>query len=117
MATYLLTVETAERDNLGIKLGPGIRLSETRDSAAVGQMGQGDKLELRQTDGTITKTTLVTYGISVSEKDGSLYLSDDPADPELRLTVPGDLTTTAVAAGTEVWLIEDGDNRIPESRV
>lgn len=111
MATYLLTVETAVRDSLGIKLGPGIRLSETRDRPAIAKMIQGDKLELRQTDGTITRTSLVTYGISVIEKDGAYYLYDDPADPEIRLTVPGDLTTSEVAVGTEVWLVEEGDSQ------
>jgi hypothetical protein len=109
MPTYLLTVETAERDSLGIRLGPGIRLSETRDRPAVGRMTQGDKLELRQTDGTITRTSLVTYGVSVNEKEGSLYLDGDPADPEIRLTLPGELTTSQVAVGTEVWLVEEGE--------
>ena len=117
MATYLLTVETAERDTFGIRLGPGIRLSEAADRPAVGRMIQGDKLELRRIDGTITRTSLVTYGISVNEKDGWLYLYDDPADPEICLTVPGDLTTSEVAAGTEVWLVEEGDSNMSERRV
>ena len=113
MGTYLITVETAERDNLGIKLGPGIRLSDARDRPAIGRMTQGDKLELRRIDGTITRTSLVTYGISVHEKDGSFYLQDDLADPEIRLTIPGDLTTAEVTPGTEVWLLEEGDSSQP----
>jgi len=72
-------------------------------------MTQGDKLELRQTDGTISWTSLVTYAVSVNEKEGSLYLDGDSADPEIRLTLPGELTTSQVAVGTEVWLVEEGE--------
>ena len=107
MSTYLLTIESAEPDSFGIRLVPGIRLSAAVDRPAIGRMMQGAILELRQTDGRITKTSLVTYGISLTEKDGSLYLFDDPSDPEIKLTVPGDLTPSVVAAGTEVWLFDD----------
>jgi len=72
-------------------------------------MTQGDKLELRQTDGTITWTSLVIYAVSVNEKEGALYLDGDQADPEIRLTLPGELTTSQVAVGTEVWLVEEGE--------
>jgi hypothetical protein len=103
----MLTIESAEPDSCGIRLVPGIRLSEAAGRPAIGRMMQGARVELRQTDGRITQTSLVTYGISVKENDGSLYLEDDPSDPEIKLTVAGDLTPAEVAPGTEVWLCDD----------
>ncbi len=64
------------------------------------------KLDLRRPDGTSTQTTLVTYGVSVLRgNDGAFYLHDDPADAEIRLTIPGDPEAELVPVGTEVWLL------------
>ena len=69
-------------------------------------MMQGAELELRRPDGTSFRTVLVTYGVLVSrEADGALYLHDDPADPEIKLTIAGDVAAEQVPAGTEVWLL------------
>ena len=107
MATYLLTVQQAERTGQGLRLSPGIRPSQTIDRAAIGKMSQGANLELRRPDGVQRLTRLVTYGISVwRREDGSLYTNQDPSDPEIMLTLPEDLSPEDVATGTEVWLLE-----------
>ncbi len=62
MATYLLTVQLAEDDSQGLRLSPGIRLSQTKDRPAIGQMMQGAELELRLPNGTTMRTVLVTTG-------------------------------------------------------
>jgi hypothetical protein len=106
MATHLLTVTSAEGDSHGLRLSPGIRLSQTKDRPAIGQMTQGARLELRRPDGTRLRTVLVTYGIAVLRgDDGALYTYEDPADAEIRLTLPGDVPAAEVPAGTEVWLL------------
>jgi hypothetical protein len=106
MATYVLTVEVAEGDSQGLRLCPGIRLSQTKDRPAIGQMLQGAELELRRPDGTSLRTVLVIYGVSVWRgEDGEFYMYDDPADPVINLTIPGDVPADQVPPGTEVWLL------------
>ena len=106
MATYLLTVQTAECDNEGLRLFPGIRLSQTKDRPTISQMMQGAELELRRPDGTGLRTVLVTYGVSAWRgEDGAFYMRDDPADPEIKLTISGDIQAEQAPAGTEVWLL------------
>jgi len=106
MATYLLTVTSVEGDSHGLRLFPGIRLSETKDRPAIGQMMQGAQLELHRPDGTRSRTVLVTYGIAVLRgDDGALYMHEGPADAEIRLTIPGDVRAAEVPVGTEVWLL------------
>ena len=106
IATYLITVEGAEGDSQGLRLSPGIRLSQTTDHPAIAQMMQGASLELRRPDGTSSRTILVTYGVSAWRKeDGSLYMHDDPADPEIKLTIPATVSKQQVPPGTEVWLL------------
>ena len=106
MATYLLTVLSAQVDAQGLRLSPGIRPSQANDRPAIRQMMQGAELELRRPDGTSSRTVLVTDGVSVWRgEDGSLYLYDDLTDPEIELTIPGDVPPEHVPAGTEVWLL------------
>jgi hypothetical protein len=106
MGTYLLTVQVAEGDSQGLRLSPGIRLSQTKDRPAISQMMQGAELELRRPDGSTLRTVLVTYGVSVWRgADGALYMPDDPADPEIKLTIADDVPAEQVPAGTEVWLL------------
>jgi hypothetical protein len=106
MATYLLTVQVVEADRQGLRLSPGIRLSQTKDRPAIGQMTQGAALEFRRPDGTSSRTVLVTYGVSVWRgADDALYTSDDPADPEIWMTIPAEVQAELVPPGTEVWLL------------
>jgi hypothetical protein len=51
---------------------------------------------------------LVTYGIwTWRGEDGSLYTSEDPSDPEIKLTLSENLSPEGVTVGTEVWLLDD----------
>src|SRR4051812_1770496 len=107
MATYLLTVRETHQVDSGIRLSPGIRPSETSDRPAIGEMTQGSRLELRCPDGSVHLTHLVTYGISAWKgEDGALYMNDDPADPEIRLTIAETGDAGGPPPGTEVWLLE-----------
>src|SRR5215212_3864831 len=107
MPTFVLTVRSARPNSQGLRLSPGFRLSQATDRGAVGSMLPGATLELRRPDGTTVATSLVTFGISVRRgEDGALYLHDDPADPEIELTLPADLAVEEVPTGTEVWLME-----------
>ena len=93
MATYMLTVQATESGSLGLRLSPGIRPSEWKDRSAISQMMQGAELELRRPDGTSLRTVLIQYGVSVWRgEDGALYMYDDPADPEIKLTVSSDVS-------------------------
>jgi hypothetical protein len=106
METYLLTVKDVDFDGLGLRLSPGIRLSEIKDGPGIKTMMQGAKLELRRPNGTRGSATLVTYGVTAwSGNDGALYIQDDPADAEIKLILPADLSREEVPVGTEVWLV------------
>jgi hypothetical protein len=106
VATFLLTVKAVDADGQGLRLSPGIRLSQTKDRPAIGTMMQGAPLELRRPDGSVISTTLVTYGVSVWRgDDGAMYMHDDPADAEIKLNLPADLSLDEIPVGTEVWLI------------
>jgi hypothetical protein len=107
METYVLTVKEVDTDSLGLRLSPGIRSSLTKDRPEIGRMMQGANLELRRPDGSRSNTTLVTYGVSVWRgDDGALYTRYDPADPEIKLILPADLSRDQIPIGTEVWLVD-----------
>jgi hypothetical protein len=107
MATYLLTIQQADHTDLGLRLSPGLRLSQPRDRPAIGQMKQGAKLELRGPDGARRLTHLATYGVSVWKgEDGTFYTQENPSDPKIKLFLPEELTPEDVPPGTEVWLLE-----------
>lgn len=106
MATYLLTVRAAVTDNLGLRLSPGIRPSQMKDQPAIRQMTMGAELELRRPDGTSLRSVLGHFAISLWKgEDGALYLHDTLTDPEIELTIWGDVSPEKVPAGTEVWLL------------
>jgi hypothetical protein len=108
MATYLLTIESVKKFDNGMRLSPGIRLSQTSDRPAIGRMMHGAALELRTPMGARHPTTLVTYGVEVERaEDGGFLLRGDPKDAEIKLTLPADLPPDAWEAGTEVWLLAD----------
>jgi hypothetical protein len=108
MPTYLLTIEAVRPLDNGIRISPGIRLSQTADRPAIRTMMQGAALELRSPDGARHRTTLVTYGVEVERSaDGAIYMRGNPSDAEIKLTLPSDLPTSMCAAGTEVWLLAD----------
>src|SRR4051794_36998253 len=89
MPTYLLTIEGVHLVNNGIRVSPGIRLSQTADRPAIRTMMQGDSLELRLRDGARHRTTLVTYSVEVERgADGAMYMCGDPKDAEIKLTLP-----------------------------
>lgn len=103
-----MTITAALLDNHGVQLSPGIRLSETADRPAIREMMQGAPLELRSPTGARYQTILVTYGVEVERgEDGAIYMYGDPKDPEIKLTIPPDLSPDAYAAGTELWLLAD----------
>jgi hypothetical protein len=108
MPTHLLTISSAHPVDQGIRLSPGIRPSEMADRPAIANPAQGAALELRTPSGARHQTTLLTYGVEVERgQDGTIYMRDDPSDPEIKLTIPSDLPPQACAAGTEVWLLAD----------
>jgi len=73
-------------------------------------MIQGCPLELRLPDGSRRLTSLVTYGSSVHRaEDGSFYSNEDPRDAEIRVTLPGALSSSDVPPGTEIWLPDEHD--------
>lgn len=107
METYMLTVKEVDEDSEGLRLSPGIRLSQTKDRTVIGAMMPGANLELRRPNGSCINTTLVTFGVSVWRgDDGAFYLQDDPANPEIKLTLPADLSRDEIPVGTEVWLVQ-----------
>ena len=93
MPTYLLTITGARSDDHGVRLSPGIRLSETADRPSVREMMQGAPLELRSPTGARYQTILVTYGVEVERgEDGASYLFGDPKDPEIKYHSSGSIT-------------------------
>jgi hypothetical protein len=108
MPTYLLTIEAVRLLDNGVRISPGIRLSQTADRPSIGRMMQGAPLELRSRDGARHRTTLVTYGVEVERgADGGIYMRGDPNDAEIKLTLPADVPASMCVAGTEVWLLAD----------
>ncbi len=102
---FLLKVTTVEQLDNGLRLSPGIRPSEMQDRPGIGSMTQGSPLELRRPDGTVLETTLITFGVPVMRRDdGTIYTTDDPSDPEIKLTISSDLDPDDVSEGTGVWL-------------
>jgi hypothetical protein len=105
--TYLLTISPAHADDQGVRLSPGIRMSEPADRA-IRTMTHGAALELRSPGGAPRQTYLVTYGVDVDRgEDGAIYMRGDPKDAEIKLTLPADLSPDAYAVGTELWLLAD----------
>ena len=110
MAIYLLTVERAERTEQGQRLVPVSAPARPGIDRPSARCVRARAWELRRPDGVRRLTHLVTYGISVWRgEDGSLYTNEDPSDPEIKLTLPDDLSPEDMAAGTEVWLLEAHD--------
>lgn len=108
MPTYLLTIEDIRQVDQGIRVSPGIRLSQTSDRPAIRTMMQSAALELRSPDGIRHQTTLVTYGVEVERgADGAIYLRGDPKDAEIKITLPSDVPPEACKAGAELWLLAD----------
>lgn len=108
MPTYLLTIGAARPLDSGIRISPGIRLSQTADRPAIRTMMQGAPLELRSPNGLRRPTTLLTYGVEVERgADGAIYMRGDPKDAEIKLTLPSDVPMSACTPGTEVWLLAD----------
>jgi len=69
-------------------------------------MKMGAELELRRPDGTSLLSVLGHFAVSLWKgEDDALYLHDDLADPEIELTLSGDVSPEQVPAGTEVWLL------------
>jgi hypothetical protein len=105
--TFLLTVERTHSDEVGLRLWPGIRLSQCSNRPTVAGMMQGSKLKLLRPDGTIGHATLVIYGVSLWRgADGDLYTNEDLSDPEILLTISDDKSAQGVPVGTEIWLID-----------
>ena len=108
MAIYLYTVESSWSDEFGLSVERGIPMSEIPKRQELNNLNQGVTLELRLPSGTRRRTTLVNYGVGVIEQeDGSLIVEGDPC---IRFTLPIDLSTDDVPAGTEIWWITEEDN-------
>lgn len=106
MPTYLLTVQSAELMSLGLRVSPGLRPSEATGRPAIAKLTQGSMLELRHPSGSTLRTPLATFGVSADKADdGSLYMHDDPKDPEIKLILSPSLGVDDVPPGTEVWFL------------
>ena len=113
MAIYLYTIESSWDDSFGLAVERGIRMSEASKRQELSSLAPGAALELRLPNGIRRRTTLTNYGVGViKQEDGSLLME---ADPYLRFTLPPELTSEEVPAGTEIWLLteEDGEMNQP----
>lgn len=105
MPVFLYVVESCWNGPLGLSLEPGIRSSQIRSRPEMQVIKQGVKLELRLPDGSKRQTVLVNYGISATKQpDGSLIRE---ADPYLRFIIPGEIPTSEVPRGTELWWLDE----------
>lgn len=103
METFLVKVTSAEEAAEGVRLSPGLFRADSESRPGIKSMKQGDAIELRRPDGSVVKTRLITYGVSVwKQPDGSFLLYGDPQDPEIKLTIHASIDD--VPPGTEVWL-------------
>src|SRR5262245_42820658 len=108
MALFVLKVEGFERDDVGVRLRPGIPPEAFRERPGLTAMSQGAPFELRRSDGSVTPTRLVSYGVEVQEgEDGHLYLDGPPELQPIYLTVSGDVGDADLSPGTEVWYLDE----------
>ncbi len=105
MSTYLVTVERAQRMGSVLQVLPRIRLAElaTREPDLMMPM-PGDGLWLRFPDGSSRTALVGLFGIEAWQGPGGLVTSSDPRDPEVTLSIAGDLQPAEVPSGTQVWL-------------
>jgi hypothetical protein len=107
MSTYLVTVERTQRMGSVLQVLPRIRLKElvAREPGIMMAM-PGDGLWLRLPDGSSRTAVVGLFGIEAWASEGGLVTSSDPADPEVTLSIAGDLQPAEVPAGTQVWLTD-----------
>jgi hypothetical protein len=105
MATYLLTVESVQAHGELLQVLPKVPIGSiaTREPNLIMPM-RGDSLELRLPDGTVQSATVHMFGVEAWERDGRLYTTSAPDNPELTLTIAGGLKPEDVPEGTEIWL-------------
>jgi hypothetical protein len=107
MSVYLVTVESAQRMGSVLQVLPRIRLKElvAREPRIMMPMA-GDGLRLRFPDGSSRAAVVGLFGVEAWESGGGLLTSSAPDDPEITLSLAGDLQPAEVPAGTEVWLAD-----------
>jgi hypothetical protein len=87
----------------GLTLLPGFAVRDPRPEIKLMTPGHS-LLELRRPDGTIQKTNLVTFGISVKQEGEDLIIHGRIEDQLLHLTIPAEVGE--VPDGTQLWLMD-----------
>jgi hypothetical protein len=107
MACYLLTVESAQARGDTLKVLPRVPINAmiAREPDLMTPM-PGAPLQLRLPDGGVRVAAIKTFGVEAWERDGSLFTTSPPDNPELTLVIAGGLRPADVPAGTEIWLAE-----------
>ena len=101
MATFVLTIATGQRDELGVYLQPGLAMEELDFRPELKRLKPGEILELRYPNGTIMSAQLLAFGIpALRLADGSALVS--PTD-SVHLTISFPFDPEGLPAGTELW--------------
>ncbi len=98
MPIHIFTIEKTVITDEGLRLLPGVSISDKRPE--VSELIQGCRVVLKTPAQQELLTTLVTYGVSMQQLDNGDFAI--PAEPTIELTV--DVGDIDIPIGTEVWV-------------
>jgi hypothetical protein len=105
MSVHLLTVESAEPVGGNLQVRPKVSISALAGAHPDLTVPMpGDTVQMRLPDGSQRNAFVASFGIEMFERDGYLYTDSPPDDPQMTLSLTGDLGPEDVPAGTEIWL-------------
>src|SRR5690242_2152687 len=103
MRVHLLTVEGAQQFGEMWKIAPSVPLRSLPPKLMMPMAGE--EIELRLPDGQVMTARIARFGVDAwKDSEGNLYISTDPSDPSLTLTIVCGPNVGEVPPGTEIWL-------------
>ncbi len=106
MRFHLMTVEGALQFGQTWRIEPSVPLREfvARGPKLMMPMA-GEEVELLLPDGQVMMARIASFGVDAwSDGKGGMYITSDPADVTLTLTITCDADVTSIPSGTEIWL-------------
>src|SRR5690242_1465198 len=103
MRFHLLTVEGARHSGETWTIVPSVPLRSLPPKLMMPMVGE--EIELRLPDGQVLTAVIASFGVDAwKDGEGNLYISTDPSDPSLTLTITCGSDVGEVPSGTAIWL-------------
>src|SRR5689334_11175832 len=103
MRYHLLTVEGTQQFDEMWRIVPSVPLRSLPPKLMMPMAGE--EIELRLPDGRVATAVIARFGVDAwKDNEGNLFISTDPSDPSLTLTITCGSDVGEVPSGTEIWL-------------